>query len=64
MTNSTNVNQILNKRVSDELYLVGGVRARSSMQRADKNRRRLLVEALVRVTYRMKAWAKVGERKK
>lgn len=43
---------------------MGGVRARSSMQRADKNRRRLLVEALVRVTYRMKAWAKAGKRKR
>lgn len=26
--------------------------------------RTLLVEALVRVTYRMKAWAKAGERKR
>lgn len=34
------------------------------MQRAGKNRRRLLVEALVRVTCRMKAWAKAGERKR
>lgn len=31
---------------------------------AGTNRRTLLVEALVRVTYRMKAWAKAGERKR
>lgn len=43
---------------------MGGAGARSSMQRAGKNRRRLLVEALVRVTYRMKAWGKAGERKR